>query len=199
MLTLVAHQAQGLLLGIGMSFIAVPASGICPRYFKRHRSVASGISVAGSSLGGVIWPIACDQLLHTDGLSFDWTIRIVGFIMIPLLVIVVLTVRPPATVAPKTMEGPNDASESNEKPPVDRRALRKSIGKPPFILLCTGLFLAYLGFFSPFFFISTYATYLGMSQRLAFYLVSTVNAASLFGRILPGFLVRLAYLKAASS
>src|ERR1700761_5868344 len=184
---LIHVTAQGVLLGAGMSFVAIPASGICPRYFKRNRGVATGISVAGSSLGGVLWPLACDQLLHTDGVSFDWTIRIIGFIMLPLLVVVVVLVRPPLEPKQETEDGQMDASQP-QKPKVDRATLRKDITKPPFVLLCTGLFLAYLGFFSPFFYVSTYATHLGMSQRLAFYLVSMVNGASLVGRILPGFL-----------
>jgi MFS family permease len=175
-----------------MSFVAVGAAGICPRYFKRNRALASGVSVAGSSLGGVIWPVVCDQLLHKDGLSFDWIIRIVAFIMIPLHVIVLFTVRLPKEQQARGLiqdQEIEDPSKASEKPKVDRSTLRKDILKPPFILLCSGLFLAYLGFFSPFFYISTYATYLGMSQRLAFYLVSMVNGASLFGRILPGFWV----------
>ena len=183
--------AQGLLLGAGMSFVAIPASGMCPRYFKRNRALASGVSVAGSSLGGVIWPIACDQLLHKDGLSFSWTIRIVGFTMIPLLFIVVLIVRLPATVDVKGDNNHDSTPRPSDKPPIDRRELRKDIAKPPFVLLCIGLFLAYLGFIGPFFFIPTYATHLGMSQELAFYLVSILNAASFFGRILPGFWVSL--------
>ena len=183
-----ARTAQGLLLGAGMSFVAIPASGICPRYFKRNRGLATGISVAGSSLGGVLWPVACDQLLHTDDLSFNWTIRIIGFIMIPVLVIVIIAVRPPLKPQQQSEEGTADSNTlEKEKQHKDRASLRKDIVKPPFVLLCSGLFLAYLGFFSPFFFISTYATSLGMSQRLAFYLVSMVNGASLFGRILPGF------------
>ena len=160
-----------------MSFVAIPASGVCPRYFRRNRGLATGISVAGSSLGGVIWPVAMDQLLHTDGLSFDWAIRIVGFIMIPLHVVVILTVRSPVKPKQQTEDGSDSQPTKKEKPD------RSAITKPPFILLCSGLFLAYLGFFSPFFYISTYATYLGMSQRLAFYLVSMVNGASMFGRI----------------
>lgn len=165
-----------------MSFVAIPATGVCPRYFKRNRGLATGISVAGSSLGGVIWPIACDQLLHTDGLTFAWTIRIVGFIMIPLLVIVVLTVRPP--LEPK--QGEESSNDENEKLQ-DKKQHRAALRQPPFILLCSGLFLGYLGFFSPFFYISTYATSLGLSQGLSFYLVSIVNGASMFGRVLPGF------------
>ena len=160
---------------------------MCPRYFKRHRALASGISVAGSSLGGVIWPIACDQMLHTNGLSFDWTIRIVGFIMIPLLITAISTVRPP--IERPSAEAGTEGNISEKKP--DRKEMRADIKKPPFMLLCLGLFLGYFGFFSPFFYISTYATHLGMSQRMAFYLVSVVNGASLFGRILPGIWVSL--------
>ena len=173
-----------------MSFIDIPAAGMCPRYFKQHRGLASGVSVAGSSLGGVLWPVACDQLLHTDGISFDWTIRIIGFTMIPLLLIVILLVRPPMEKQMHKDEGIDGLSGRSEKKKVNRAELRKDILKPPFMLLCCGLFLAYLGFFGPFFFISTYATHLGMSQRLAFYFVSILNGASLFGRILPGFWVR---------
>lgn len=62
--------AQGVLLGLGMSFIAVPSSGIVPRYFNRHRALATGISIGGSSLGGIIWPIVFDRLFHHDGVSF---------------------------------------------------------------------------------------------------------------------------------
>lgn len=87
--------AQGLLLGLGMSFVAIPASGMVPRYFKEHKGTATGISVAGSSLGGVVWPIVFDQLFHHDGVSFEWSMRAAGFIMMPLLLIVVQTVRSP--------------------------------------------------------------------------------------------------------
>lgn len=38
------------------------------------------------------------------------------------------------------------------------------------------------------FFIAAYAISIGVTQSLAFYLVSIVNAASLFGRIIPGLL-----------
>jgi predicted MFS family arabinose efflux permease len=125
-------------------------------------------------------PVICDQLLHNDRVSFAWTIRIVGFVMIPLLVITVLTVRLPKEAKVETESG------RQEKPKVDRKELRKEIGKPPFLLLIAALFFAYLGFFTPYYYVSTYATHLGFSQRLAFYLVSVINAASLVGRILAG-------------
>lgn len=183
-IALTPRKAQGLLLGLGMSFIAIPASGICPRYFKRNRGLATGITVAGSSVEGVVWPIALNKMLP-GGLSFDWTIRIVGFIMIPLHVIVVLTVRTPLQQAQGVEDGKASYDGRLEK---KMKIDRTGIKKPPFILLCAGLFVANLGFFTPFFYISTYAVHLGMSQKLAFYLVSVLNGASTFGRILPGFI-----------
>ncbi|OQN96693.1 hypothetical protein B0A48_17333 [Cryoendolithus antarcticus] len=185
--------AQGVLMGVGMSFVAIPASGIVPAYFVKNRALVSGISVAGSSLGGVIWPIAFDQMLHKDGISFAWSMRIGGFIMMPLLGICILTVKKPVK---KPVTVPDEAGtsasldEATEKPANERPKTRaehmKVLRTPPFLLLAAGLVVALFGFFTPFFYISTYAVSLGMSPSLAFYFVSIVNGASLFGRVLPG-------------
>ncbi|KAK3109496.1 hypothetical protein LTR53_017197 [Teratosphaeriaceae sp. CCFEE 6253] len=179
--------AQAVLMGMGMSFIAIPASGMVPRYFVRHRGVATGVSVAGSSLGGVLWPIAFDRMLHRDGIGFPWAMRIAGFVMIPLCVFCVLTVRPPVVV-PKPVAGERveeggvheAGGEAEQKK--DLRALRQ----PPFLLLCAGLFVGIFGFAIPLFYTSVYAVHIGLSASMAFYLVSILNGASLFGRILPG-------------
>ncbi|KAK1809630.1 hypothetical protein LTR12_016016 [Friedmanniomyces endolithicus] len=184
--------AQGLLLGMGCSFIAIPASSVVPQYFQRNRALVSGIFVGGSSLGGIIWPIAFDQMLHHDQLGFPWAMRIAGFVMLPLCAFVIATVRPPLP-SPAQQQGAQGHAEAGhgglkldsgekEKPKKDLSMLRK----PPFILLATGLAVATFRFFIPLFYISTYAVAIGMTPTLAFYLVSIVNDASLFGRILPG-------------
>ena len=167
-----------------MSFVVIPASSICPKYFNRNRGLATGVAAAGSSLGGAIWPIIENELLNSAGLSFDWTIRIVGFIMLPLHLLVVLTVRYPEEPQLQTEEGnagPDKQKLTKAKPD------RSGIKTPPFILLCLGLFVTNLGFFAPLFYISAYAVQLGKSQQLAFYLITVLNGASTFGRILPGF------------
>jgi len=178
--------AQGLLLGIGMSFIAIPASGMVPRYFKRNRGLASGVTVAGSSFGGVIWPIVFDQLLHHDSISFPWAMRAAGFIMLPLCAICILTIRLPVV---QRMTGPEELGDVSTFEEVKEDKKKKDLSvlrKPPFALLCLGEFVAVFGFFAPLFYVSTYAVGLGMSPSLAFYLVSIANGASSFGRILPG-------------
>jgi MFS family permease len=175
--------AQGLVLGLCMSFLFTPALATVSRYFVRHRGLALGITVAGSSMGGVIWPIMLDQLLNTHGLSFGWTMRIVGFTMLPLVVIATLTIRSPSKVPPQDWTNAGVAEES--KGHKTDLSIAKSF---TFQLMCAGLAIGSLGLLSPFFYVSSYATSLGTSASISFYLVSVVNGASLFGRVLPGFL-----------
>src|SRR5437667_129541 len=88
--------AQGILLGSSMSFLVIPSLSTVSRHFMKHRGIAVGLSISGSSIGGVIWPIMINKLLNSDRVSFAWTIRMVGFAMMPLVAIACLTVRPPA-------------------------------------------------------------------------------------------------------
>ena len=184
--------AQGVLLGFGFSLLSIPATSVSPLYFQRNRGLAQGVIIAGSSVGGVIWPVVLDQLPRRDGISFGWSMRIVGFIQIPLLALVFIGVRrPPAAKAEK--EASSEHSSGNGSTPRVRQhqnTKRKdltSLRHPSFILLCSGLAVFYFGFFAPLFYVTTYAISLGTSESLATYLITILNAASLFGRVLPGY------------
>lgn len=61
--------AEGFLLGISIAFLFCPAMATIPLYFKANRGFALGIAVSGSSLGGIIWPIALKCLLVEVGLA----------------------------------------------------------------------------------------------------------------------------------
>jgi MFS family permease len=164
--------AQGFLLGIGLSFVVLPAFATVPHYFVRSRALALGITVSGSSLGGVIWPIALKNLLYKIG--FGWGVRVSAFIMLPLLAAACLSIHLP----------PQKSGAPKAKPKPDLSIVKH----PVLILLAVGLFFIYLGLFSPFFYITSWTVSLGLDESLAFYMISIINAASLFGRILPGLL-----------
>jgi len=173
--------AQALVLGVSSAFLITPSLSTLPKYFHKNRALGMGIVVAGSSTGGIIWPIVLDQLLNHSNLGFGWTIRIVAFIMLPLLGLTCLLLRSPRTVVPS----PNEKAQvPTAKPKADFSIIKK----PAFIFCCAGMAVANLGMFSPFFYISSYATSLNMSTSFSFYLISMVNGASFFGRILPGIL-----------
>ncbi|KAG4421203.1 hypothetical protein IFR04_005614 [Cadophora malorum] len=164
--------AQGLLLGLGLSLVVLPAFAVIPRYFTKHRGLAMGLVVSGSSMGGVIWPITLRNLFTDVG--FGWGVRICAFMMLPLLSLAVLAIRVPISAS-----SPN-GTHVKAKPDF-------SIVKSPIlILLALGLFLVYLGLFSPFFYVTSWTIRLGLDADMGFYMVSIINAASLFGRVLPG-------------
>ncbi|KAJ5594621.1 uncharacterized protein N7459_000829 [Penicillium hispanicum] len=178
--------SQGVLLGISMALIVWPALAVVGQYIKRKRAAAMGIVLAGSSLGGVVWPIAIHQLLMNPRIGFPWTMRIVGFIMIPLLAFSCIACKSP--VAPRTsMDGESQKNTPSQNKGVDRKAEAIALFRRPSLqLLCLGMFFVYFGMFSPFFYTTSFATEKGYSSDLAFYTVSIVNGASFFGRIIPG-------------
>jgi len=60
---------------------------------------------------------------------------------------------------------------------------------PIFVIFIVGLFLAFIGLYVPYFYIVTYAErLLNTNDSLSFNFLVVLNAASLFGRIIPGIL-----------
>ncbi|KAF4123004.1 putative arabinose efflux permease, MFS family [Geosmithia morbida] len=200
--------AQAVLLGVSMSFVTWPAVASVSRRTPKRRGLALGIVIAGSSVGGVIWPVALQKLLFVHRIGFPWTMRTVGFIMMAILIVVCIGTSDPArtpTPAPD-VEQQQRATETSQEESVydgkksnDGNAQQKNRGggkaedeklftNPNFLLLCAAYALGYFGLFVPFFYVSIYASDVGVSSELSFYLISIVNGASFFGRIAPGHL-----------
>jgi MFS family permease len=147
------------------------------QYFKKSRAAATGIVIAGSSLGGIIWPIVIDRLLNNTSLGFPWTIRIVGFVMIPLLIFSCAAARSPKTT-PTTLEvgSQEDEKAGIEDKAAQRRAAVKMLLKQPSLqLTCLAVFMIYFGLFAPIFYLPSFAAEAGFSTTLAFYTASIFN------------------------
>ncbi|KAJ5871600.1 uncharacterized protein N7529_003953 [Penicillium soppii] len=70
--------SQGVCFGWGMGFLFVGSVGIAPQWFEKRRSVAMGITAAGSGLGGLIYSLAVGAIIPRYGLG--WAFRILGII-----------------------------------------------------------------------------------------------------------------------
>ncbi|KAF4450391.1 hypothetical protein F53441_6515 [Fusarium austroafricanum] len=162
--------AQGILMGIAMAFLQIPAFAAVSQYFDKKRAAALGIAVSGSSIGGVVFPIALSKMLNDSSLGFGWSIRVMGFVMIPLMTFSCIAVRP-------------------RLPSRKTSFFLPAVFKDPLYLLVIGsLFFLFIGMFAPLFFIPTYAVSRGVNPTLASYLLAIINAASTFGRIIPAIL-----------
>jgi MFS family permease len=140
----------------------------CASWFLRHRALAIGIMAAGSSIGGVVLPIMVHRLV--DDIGFPWTMRAVAFLLLGMVIIGCSTVK---SRLPPT------------KQPLVLTDFITPYKEPAFVLLTIGVWFIYIGGFIPFTFIIVQARAQGMSSGLASYLVSILNGASTFGRIIP--------------
>ncbi|KAI9835599.1 MAG: hypothetical protein M1819_002050 [Sarea resinae] len=162
--------SQALCLGIGAGCLFIPCIALLPQYFTTKRAFATGIAASGSSLGGVIYPIVFYRLQPVIG--FPWATRVLGFMALATLSVslAVMRVRLPPT---------------SKRRLVDWTAFKE----PAFNFATAGFFFGYMGIYIPIFYIQTY----GQSEhivggKLAFYMLSVLNASSIFGRIVPNFL-----------
>ncbi|KAJ3298861.1 hypothetical protein HDU79_005233 [Rhizoclosmatium sp. JEL0117] len=75
---------QGLLFGIGASFVYFPSVSLPAQYFLRRRGFAMGVSVSGSAVGGLVFSQLAGKLLESIGLA--WTLRVTAVICFGLYI-----------------------------------------------------------------------------------------------------------------
>lgn len=163
--------SQGVCSALGASAVFYSAMSSVGTWFFKNRAAAFGIMAAGSSLGGVIFPIMVTRLIASAG--FPWTMRACAFLILGMLIIANLTVKSRLPPRPRKLE---------------IMEFIRPLKEPAFALLCIASFFFFFGTFLPFNYVILQAEKEGMSENLAQYLASILNAASIFGRILPGFI-----------
>ncbi|KAK9243317.1 major facilitator superfamily domain-containing protein [Lipomyces tetrasporus] len=165
--------AQGICTSIGASLVFNPCVSALSAWFIKKRAAALGIAITGSSLGGVILPIMFRQIEQESG--FGWGVRALGFLILGLATVSCLT------ITSRIRHQGRQSINIYKTYVVPFKA-------PSFTVMVTGIFLVYWGLFIPIGYIPSHAVAHGFSDSLSLYLVSILNAASVFGRILPGIL-----------
>lgn len=159
---------QGVLMGIAMAFLQFPAFAAASQYFKKKRAAALGVMVAGSSIGGIVMPIILSKMLNNSSLGFGWSVRVVGFLIMPFMLFACVSVTP------------------RLPPRKNKFWLMAAYKNRNFVVFCASFFFILVGMFTPIFFLPSFAIKNGMDATLAGYLPAILNAASTFGRVIPG-------------
>ncbi|KAI0132951.1 major facilitator superfamily domain-containing protein [Xylariales sp. AK1849] len=163
--------AQAVCIGLGTGFLYIPSIALIPQYFYQDKALAQGFVVSGSGFGGVLFPITFQQLQPRVG--FAWTSRAMSPMSLAKLSVSTAVLR------------------RREKPSTETRSLLepKAFKEGPYVLYCAALFFSNVAFFTPVFYMQSYALQHGLQGRsIALYLVAIMNACSVLGRLAPSLI-----------
>ncbi|KAK9247122.1 major facilitator superfamily domain-containing protein [Lipomyces tetrasporus] len=161
---------QGIIAPIGAAFIFYTGIAAVPTHFHKKRGVAMGISSSGSSLGGTLFPIMVKKL--SQRVSYGWTMRSCAFLILGLLIVANLTI--------------TSNAEHKGLQKIHPRDITKHFREIHYVLLVVSFLLTFWGLFIPFDYLTTTARHYDISDDMATYLVSILNAASVISRIVTG-------------
>lgn len=162
--------AHGILLGIATGMLWTPTLAVVGQWFTTKRAWAMGVVSSGASVGGVVYPIALNQMIKNPKLGFPWAVRIMAFVMLAILAFGCAVMKEHAPRRAKKLLIPG------------------AFKSAPYVLTIAGFFMATLGFWTPIYYIPEYARLHGASDNLVFYEVAILNAPSFFGRLIPNFM-----------
>ncbi|OTB00350.1 hypothetical protein M426DRAFT_324392 [Hypoxylon sp. CI-4A] len=163
--------SQGIVSAIGMSAVFNSAMNSVMAWFFKKRAAALGLMVSGSSLGGVVLPIMMNHLIPKIG--FPWTMRTLAFMFLAMCSFACVTVK--SRLPPR-------------KKPFNVEDYTRPFREPAYVCIICGGFFFFWGMFLPFNYIQLQAQEQGIDASIIPYLLPILNAVSILGRILPGFL-----------
>ncbi|KAI8338203.1 major facilitator superfamily domain-containing protein [Chlamydoabsidia padenii] len=166
------YLSQGILFGLGATFVFSPSIGLPSQWFVKRRAFATGIAVSGSGIGGVCLSPMSQQLIIQ--LGYRNALRVLGALMFGLLCI--STSLAMSRFKPSTSGRPWYAL-------VDRSLLGTQ-----FNLLFLFALLVPFGYIAPFFLMPTYASSIGVDPTNGAALVSIMSATNAVCRIALGYL-----------
>lgn len=163
--------AQGICNGLGNGFLFCPAVALVSTYFPAgKRAIPLSIVACGGATGGMVFPAIAQSLLYRIG--FPWTVRIMGFVMLAVAIIVFPLSRP----RPQTRVA---------QPWIDKTAFKEA----PYILFCIGIFFSFWGLFFAYYYVRPYGQeILHTTNSTSFTLLLIINALGIPGRFIPGLL-----------
>ncbi|KAI9261564.1 major facilitator superfamily domain-containing protein [Phascolomyces articulosus] len=167
------YLTQSLCYGTGVSFLYSMTIIVAPQWFSNKRGVALGCITSGAGIGGIIVPLIMNAI--NDALGAAWTYRILCFISLACNFMGCIFIKDRIPL------------------PRARKRLSEIIGLDVFknrsySIWCLGGVLQMMAYYVPYFFVPSYATYLGLSAPQGASLVSISFAFNFIGRICAGIL-----------
>lgn len=182
---------QGILVGIGTSMAYVTTTSVAPTWFDKRRGLAMGIIVAGTGVGGMIWPPILRAII--DSLGFRDAMRISGCITLGLICLASGAMRwePKFQKQMRTQmqtSGPKSGGAAKllrglQLPKIQWEVVRSN----KFLAQAAGNFIQSAAYSVPLFYYAAFAQSLGYGASQADDFITISNASNFVSRILIGW------------
>ena len=164
------YLCQGVLVGIGVGFIYIPSIAILSQWFSKKRSLANGITSAGSGIGGIIFSLITGIMI--ENISLAWSLRITGIITFVMNFTAVVLIR--------------DRNKIIQ--PAQRPFDTKLLSRPDVWILLLWAFISMLGYTTLLYSLPDFALSIGLSRTRATDTITYLNLGTALGRPLIGSL-----------
>jgi predicted MFS family arabinose efflux permease len=164
------HISQGVLIGCGIGFLYIPCLPVLSQWFDRRRSLANGISAAGSGVGGAAFAWGTEAIIQR--LDISWALRITGIIAFVANLTATIFIRDRNKAIRPSQLG------------FDTQLLRRY----DVLLLLAWVFISMLGYIVLLFSLSDFAMSIGLSRSQATDMIGLLNVGTAIGRPIIGIL-----------
>ena len=161
---------QGILFGVGSSFLYLPPVVCTPIFFNKHRAIAMGIVYSGTGFGGLVLATLTRYLI--DEYGWRWCLRTLALINLVATILASFLL-----VVPKHQEFRSNNKLFNVS----------QVGSYRVWLQMAGTVLQSAGYLIPLFFMSKYAETLGFSKSQGAMFIGVNNAINAVFKIILGF------------
>ncbi|KAK5050435.1 hypothetical protein LTR84_003716 [Exophiala bonariae] len=158
------YVSQGLLVGFGVGFMYIPSIPVLSQWFAHRRSLANGISAAGSGIGGLIFSFAAGAMI--DNFGHAWSLRAIGLIALA------------ANLLSATFIRDRNAIVRPKQHPFDLDLIRRW---DVFFLLAWS-FISMLGYVTLLYSLSDFALSIDLSRKQATQITAFLNLGTAVGR-----------------
>ena len=172
---------QGLLLGCGTSLVYIPAVTVAPGWFKERRGLAMGVVLSGTGIGGALWAPILRALNASIG--FRNTLRLTGGLSFVLIVGSGWILKWHPEIESRNRLGASPGQSRLRPPLANWQVVRSRM----FFAQATGAILQAAAYYTPVYFISTYARNLGYSATAGANFIALSNGTSSCGKVLLGY------------
>ncbi|KAI9276772.1 major facilitator superfamily domain-containing protein [Phascolomyces articulosus] len=174
------YLSQGVCYGLGISLIYLAIMMVIPQWFSKRCSTATAISMSSIGLAGLVIPFVMN--ISNSKLGGSWTFWIMGFTYLGANILACILVKE------KNYQGQPTILNNKISAKLSKSVVKDLLKDSNYMIFIGAAFLQVLSRNVPFFFLPSYATFVGLDTSQGTSLICLACAASFVGRIVVGML-----------